>query len=388
MKIIFSDHPMPTSVTKSLFLAGPSPREKTVLDWRIEALEVLKSLSFTGEVFIPIPEARFYGGDDSADWTYDNQIEWECTARHIADQIVFWVPRQIKAGMPGFTTNVEFGEDLASGKIIYGRPDDADKCRYLDKRIQGAGLNVYNTLESLLQATLEELGEGALRQKGEVHVPLFVWRSKQFQKWYANLKAAGNRLDGAKLLHHFSPAQGKVFSFVLSVNIWVEAEQRNKSNEFIMSRPSLCAVLAYHRDVNQVTHVVLVKEFRSTVSDPSGYVYELPGGSTTRTDVTPEQVAQHELEEETGLRIETLERFVLCSEGQVNATFSTHTAKLYRVRLTDDEFRQVREDAASGKVFGVKGESERTAITIINVSDIGSLPLDFVTKGMILTGTP
>lgn len=54
-----------------------------------------------------------------------------------------------------------------------------------------------------------------------------------FQSWYQNLKNCGNRLDGAKLLHHFSPAPGVLFSFVMYVNIWVESEKRNKSNEFI-----------------------------------------------------------------------------------------------------------------------------------------------------------
>lgn len=114
-----------------MFLAGPSPREKSVIDWRIEAIRILQEIHFDGEVFIPIPEKRFYGGDDSAEWTYDTQIEWECAARHVADKIVFWVPRDIENGIPAFTTNVEFGEDLHSGKMLYGRPEQAEKCRYL-----------------------------------------------------------------------------------------------------------------------------------------------------------------------------------------------------------------------------------------------------------------
>ena len=34
--------------------------------------------------------------------------------------------------MPAFTTNVEFGYWLHTGKVIYGRPDEAVKIKYLD----------------------------------------------------------------------------------------------------------------------------------------------------------------------------------------------------------------------------------------------------------------
>ena len=44
---------------------------------------------------------------------------------------MFWIPRSLP-DMPAFTTNVEFGYWLHSGKVIYGRPDDATKIKYLD----------------------------------------------------------------------------------------------------------------------------------------------------------------------------------------------------------------------------------------------------------------
>ena len=34
--------------------------------------------------------------------------------------------------MPAFTTNVEFGYWLHSGKVIYGHPNNAKKVKYLD----------------------------------------------------------------------------------------------------------------------------------------------------------------------------------------------------------------------------------------------------------------
>ena len=48
-----------------------------------------------------------------------------------ASIIVFWVPR-VLPDMPVFTTNVEFGYWLHTGKVLYGRPEGAKKTKYLD----------------------------------------------------------------------------------------------------------------------------------------------------------------------------------------------------------------------------------------------------------------
>ena len=56
---------------------------------------------------------------------------WEREALTEATVILFWIPRSLP-DMPAFTTNVEFGYWLHSGKVIYGRPDDATKIKYLD----------------------------------------------------------------------------------------------------------------------------------------------------------------------------------------------------------------------------------------------------------------
>lgn len=46
---------------------------------------------------------------------------------------MFWIPRSLP-NMPAFTTNVEYGYWISknSEKVIYGRPDDSEKNRYLD----------------------------------------------------------------------------------------------------------------------------------------------------------------------------------------------------------------------------------------------------------------
>jgi 8-oxo-dGTP pyrophosphatase MutT (NUDIX family) len=386
MHLVFADHPMPSRVTHSIFLAGPSPRDKLTHDWRKNALEWLQHEGFQGTVFIPIPEARFHGGDDSESWNYDGQISWECQGRHIADKIVFWVPRDIAGGMPAFTTNIEFGEDLNSGKLVYGRPACAEKCRYMDKRAEFLGIPVHDSLESTLQASLNELGEGDLRERGEVHIPLFIWQTEQFKSWHRSLKRAGNRLESATVLQHFKIPSGRVLSFTLAVNVWIEAEKRFKSNEFIVSRPDISSVVALYKDplsVGAVPQILLVEEFRSPVNNARGYVLELPGGSAPESDVDPAVCAQKELEEEAGILIEDLSRFELIADTQLNATLSTHRAKVYRVELTHEEFQIAKCIADEGQYLGVGDDTERTRLKIMGADQLGQNDLDLSMIGMI-----
>jgi ADP-ribose pyrophosphatase YjhB (NUDIX family) len=378
MKIYYSDSSTPVQVNKSLFLAGPSPRGKEAIDWRIEAVRILEELKFDGEVFIPIPEKKFAGGGDQATWTYLNQIQWECESREIADRVVFWVPRDIKAGMPGFTTNVEFGEDLGKGKVVYGRPDKADKCRYLDQRNEELSNITHNSLKSLLQDTIAQLGEGAQRTNGEVFVPLDIWKTVQFQDWYKNLKLAGNTLVGCKVLNEFRMSNKKLFSFTLHVNIWIESEQRNKTNEFVFFRTSISSVLAYHKQENE-TYVILVKEFRSPVNNSEGFVYELPGGSNF-DGIKALENARQELAEETGISVAQNQRFEFVNERQIAATLCTYVSSLYRVELNEQEFADAK---ASTQAFGVVGDSERTYVQVVPLSKINEYKVDYSTLGMI-----
>lgn len=378
MQMYYSDSSTPVKVTKSLFLAGPSPRAKEAIDWRIEAVKILQDIGFDGDVFIPIPKNKFEGGMDEVTWTYLNQIQWECESREIADRIVFWVPRDIKGGMPGFTTNVEFGEDLGKGKVVYGRPDNAEKCRYLDQRYEGFSNITHNSLRSLLEESIKQLGTGELRTGGEVFVPLDIWNTVQFKNWYKNLKLAGNTLIECKVLNEFRLPNKNIFSFTLHVNIWINSEQRHKSNEFVFFRKSISSVLAYHKEVNE-TYIVLVKEFRSPVNNSEGFVYELPSGSNF-DGIEALENAQHELEEETGIRIDDSTRFSLVSERQIAATLCTYMSNLYTVELTEKEFALAKQNT---QAFGVLDESEKTYIQIVPLSKLNKYKVDYSTLGMI-----
>lgn len=408
MQLVFSDQPLPTSQVKSIFLAGPSPRRAEVADWRPDALKVLAELGFDGTVFIPIPAHRFQKRGEALDtkafqneasWSYDAQVEWECGARAMSDLIVFWVPRVLDIGakdlgMPAFTTNFELGEDLASGKVLYGRPPHAQKVSYLDQRVQAHGLNVHSSLESVLREAVSLLGAGAPRSGGEAQVPLRVWNTPAFQAWYGQLCAAGNRLDGAEVLSQVTVGASVLFCFTLKANVWVTAEQRHKSNEIVVSRPDTSAVLAAYEeqleDGRTQVHVALVREFRSSVSNCRGFVYELPAGSSPRVGDSPEVTAQQELQEETGLVVEDTTRFVHVGRRQVAATLLTHQADLFAIKLTPTEFAQLRATAEAGVPLGDIDESdasgERTYVEVVTLDQALNLPMDYATIGMVTEG--
>ncbi len=381
--IVFSDQSIPKKITKSIFLAGPSPRTKDINDWRHDALSLFEKNKFDGTIFIPVPKERFYGKDDSPDWTYDNQVEWECKARNVSDIILFWIPRDIKNGMPAFTTNIEFGEDIHSGKIIYGRPDNAEKCRYLDKRIVEIKENVFNDLNELIQYGITKLGKGSIRIDGEVNVPLFIWNTEQFQSWYSSVKLNGNKLIDAKLLHHAKFSNGYLFSFILWVNIWIEKEQRFKPNEFVFSRKDISVILPYYKENNE-TYFVAVKEFRSPVRNNSGLVYELPGGSSLKPGVDHIINAQHELSEEIGLHVDDVSRFQYVDTKQLCATLSSHVSSLFKIELTQNEFELIKKSINENKTFGLQDDTEIIYLEIIKLKEIMKYPFDFSMIGMIL----
>ncbi len=144
MTPVFALQPLP----KSIFLAGPTPRHTATPSWRPEALRILQDMGFSGQVYVP----------ETADWKahdhYDDQLHWEWEALNLATVAAFWVPRDLET-MPAFTTNVEFGLLIQSGKLILGFPQDAPKMTYLAKLAKRHGAQVFHTLDDTLKAAVE-----------------------------------------------------------------------------------------------------------------------------------------------------------------------------------------------------------------------------------------
>ncbi len=150
MMVNYSNMEVILNNKKSIFLAGPTPRDKETKSWRPDAIKYLEAKHFDGIVYYPE-----YENIKKID--YEDQVEWERKALINATVIVFWIPRDLEK-MPALTTNVEFGYWIAREpkKIIYGRPDKAKKNKYLDWLFSKESKEqIYNNLEETLDRAVE-----------------------------------------------------------------------------------------------------------------------------------------------------------------------------------------------------------------------------------------
>jgi len=376
MTVVYALEEPPDTYSKVLFAAGPTPRSAAATSWRPAFLAELAAAGYDGVVFIP--EAR--SGVFTAQ--YEHQVAWETRALNLADVICFWVPRDM-AAMPALTTNVEFGTWASSGKAVFGAPPDAPGNRYLRSQASRLGVPTADTMPALVAAALAKLGGGGARTGAEREVPFHIWSTASFQGWYRALLRAGNTLCGASAQWSFATAPGRApLLWALHVDVYVAAEDRHKTNEVVLSRPNISAVVAYRRArLPADTEVVLVSEFRSTSSSTDGYVWELPSGSTDRTGVSAVQLAVDELAEETGIAVEA-SRLRSHGNAQLCATLSAHRGALFSVELTETEMAGAR--AGVGAVGGSSADSERTHLQVARVGDLVGR-VDFAMLGMIAT---
>jgi len=138
------------STAPSIYLAGPTYRiidgAEPPIGWRNKASQILES--WEGAVYIP----EWRGGVKPEGWTYSRQVDWEMQAMENATVILFWIPRELPV-LPAFTTNIEFGEFLQTGKIVVGAPKDAPNNRYIFERCSRSNVPTSHDLETcVLQA--------------------------------------------------------------------------------------------------------------------------------------------------------------------------------------------------------------------------------------------
>jgi 8-oxo-dGTP pyrophosphatase MutT (NUDIX family) len=379
MSVISFPHEPSEMFAKSIFLAGPAPRSLEDANWRKEALKILEELGYDGVVFDPLPE----NPDDWSIYT-DRQISWEKRYLDMADVLVFWIPR-VKEKMPGLTTNVEYGMYLESGKVLLGFPQTADSMHYLAWHGTRTKTPIFHDVYEILRAAVTRVGTGAERAGGEREAPLHIWNTKQFQLWYLAQKKAGNRLDGADVLWTFrvGPERETVFSFAMQVQVYITAEERSKTNEFIISRSDVSSIVAYaKKDSVLDSEVVIVREFRSPASVGDCFIREVPGGSSGNEEDDSLVTAAHELAEETGFSVDA-RRLTWLGTRQMVGTFSTHQGHVFGCPVTPEEIEMFRGKA--GIAHGVAEETERTYVEIYTVRELLKKPLtDWANLGMIL----
>jgi len=383
MKIVYAKETPPESITKSIFLAGPTPRSSEVSSWRPEALRLLEEAGYDGVVFVPEDRSGIYGSRIDQD---NAQIKWEDRCLHMADCILFWIPRELQT-MPALTTNTEWGRWENSGKVVFGAPQDAEKVSYQRYYAEKLQVPIASTLRETVAFTLEHLGEGALRTAGEREVPLHIWRTPYFTQWYAAQTQAGNRLDGARVEWTFrvGPKRDTIFLWALHVNVYIASEDRNKTNEVMVARPDIAATVMYRRgETIDDTEIVLIHEFRSPAVTEDGFVWDLPSGSSFELIGDMLTVAVSECSEETGLVIEP-SRLQLHAPRQLIGAFSAHKAHLFSVEITERELDYLRSQ--QGTPHGAEHDSsERTYVEVVKLKDIRrENKVDWSMLGMILS---
>lgn len=380
MTVVYTGEEIPETITRSVFLAGPTPRSENVNSWRPEMMRALEGTGLDMVVFCPekrSPEAKI---------DYEDIFNWEYKCLNVADLIVFWVPRDIKGGMPAFTTNVEFGYWARSGKVVMGFPVEADAMRYLNLTAIRERCAVYNSETEVVDFVKEKLADGAERTGGERFVPLYIYRTPEFKNWRNTVLKAGNRIDNASVMWQFSiPALDRPFAWVLKVDVWIENEGRLKSNEWILSRPDIFSVVAYSGSGEDAL-VVIVKEFRSPANTKDGYIRECPGGSDFhKTSPCSESLmAIKEMKEETGILVpEGRVRYV--GSMQLCGTLSIHKSHVFAIELTLEEMKEAFRAWVGNDTFGVVEDTERTSVEVVRVSDIldGTVETDWATVGMV-----
>lgn len=152
VKLVMAREPLPAG--PSVFLAGPTPdKSNPIPSWRPTALKILAD-EWVGPRTLTVlsPESRNGVRADR----YETQVDWETDARAAADAILFWIPRDLKT-LPGFTTNVEFGLDVTSGRAVLGIPNDCpnpERNRYLAYVARRHGVPVCTTLVDTVTAAL------------------------------------------------------------------------------------------------------------------------------------------------------------------------------------------------------------------------------------------
>lgn len=150
LTLVYAGDPLPQG--PSVFLAGPTPRSEDVPSWRPDAIRELGAQwGGSGRLAVVIPEPS------GRPWPYhDNQAEWETVGREGAAAILFWIPRDLRT-LPGFTTNVEFGMDVTTGRAVLGCPPDCpnpERNRYLIWLARRHGVPVTSTLPATVAAAL------------------------------------------------------------------------------------------------------------------------------------------------------------------------------------------------------------------------------------------
>lgn len=363
----------------SVFMADPTQRPRTpeATSWRPEAIALLRAQwASRGRLVVFVPEPR----TGSYHHFTSKIVDWMNCGLQLADVVMFWWPKDV--GTQLTLMDMTWGAWNDSQRVVMGTSLNMPEISCLLDYADSHAISTATTLVGAVHTVLDKIGQGSRRSGGECGVPLPIWRTQSFQRWYASQITAGNTMLNARQVWTFGvgPDSRLLLYWALHVSMHVAAEDRVKSNEVVISRPDISVMALYKRGTTlDDTIVVLIREFRSPASTPDGFVHELPGGSGPASGGALDQAAS-ETEEETGLVID-IKRIRIHGSRQLAATISAHHAHLFAAEITADELVHLR--TIRSRPHGV-GDTERTWIEITTFGEIRRKRLvDWATLGMI-----
>ena len=285
-----------------------------------------------------------------------------------ADLILFWVADDMTMAT-ACEAEAELNLSHETRRCLYGRSSREPGFPDLDTFGPGlTGKAPHSDLKAMVEDAIALIGQGEARTGAERDIPLPVWRSDPFSKWYKALTSAGHRLRGFRVLKLLAfgdrDPRAPVAGFLASAAIGVAGEGRIKSNEAFIAQPDDVAVslssipaapkakLSWSGNIALPRAMAPVWRWRSGGLRP-GLLSSVPRRRRERT------LRRDWTERPTERLIELMSR-------QSMPTLSSHHTRLFALELTEDEAILLRRAAAEGRVLrGRLGGTHRHPAPII-----------------------
>jgi len=185
-------------------------------------------------------------------------------------------------------------------------------------------------------------------------------------------KKSQKELKKARVLYSLrkSNESSDLLFWAISLELSSKEDSSIKSNEVVFSGMDTASLLMYKKNETlENSEVVLVKNFRSSVSNADGYLYELPG---TYFLTQPVEVAQliSNVSAQTGFSPEK-SKISTSNVRKMMSSFSAHQGILHFLELPEEDLKKINEE--TGKNFVVLSVSSLLEKNLVDWSILGMI---------------
>ena len=222
---VYTDQQPPESWDASVLIGGSVPGSGSIVaPWQSVIITLLRERwESDGRLVVFVPDS----GNRAAGDVLEEPVDWHSHPSDVADVVMFWWPEDADPSVMFACLAACTG----SQRVVHGAPSGGPQSRYLLKYADVHPISAATTLAEIVNTVLDKIGSGARRVGGERQVPLPVWRTDSFQRWYTAQTSAGNTLLDARLVWTFSAGSDErhLVYWALHVRMYVQSEDRVKS---------------------------------------------------------------------------------------------------------------------------------------------------------------